>query len=157
MQFLLLISFFQLVFLLGLTEFQVTGGNWGNAFKFIISGKTEEAINKSINIPITIVSGEGQEQEAKCSIENTASRQVASYSCIYGNNVNGRVYIKNVQTNFFESDSNVEIKPLSLEIKFLEAKNLEFIDEIWQYEIKGEKSGTNEKIIGAVAYMKIKI
>ena len=157
MKSILLISFFQLVFLSSLTEFQVIGGNYGNSYKFIISGTAREEINKSINIPITIIFGEEQEKEAKCSIENTSSGQTALYSCIYTNNVEERVYIKSGQNNFLESDSNVEIIPLSLEIKFLEAINLEFIDEIWQYELKGEKSETNGINLGSVAYMNIKV
>ena len=89
----LLILLFQLIFCSTLTNVQVNGGNFGNSFKFIISGTTAEAITKSANLPVIIIISE-EEKEAKCSIGNTHSKKTAIYSWIYSTNINGNVYLK---------------------------------------------------------------
>jgi hypothetical protein len=149
----LLILLYQ-IFCSTLTGVQVNGGNFGNSFKFIISGTTSETITKSTNIPVIIIIS-GEEKEAKCSIGNTASGETAIYSCIYSTNINGDVYVylKNLQ-DFFQISNNLEIKPIELSIKYVEAKNLEYVDAVWQYEFKGEKEGCGMNL-GSIGYMGI--
>ena len=149
----LLILLFQLIFCSTLTNVQVNGGNFGNSFKFIISGTTSEAITKSANLPVIIIIS-GEEKEAKCSIGNTPSGETAIYTCIYSANINGNVFLKNVQ-DIFEISDNLEIKPIELSIKYIETKNLEYVDGIWQYEFEGEKEG-GEITLGSIGYMSIK-
>ena len=150
----LFILLFHLIFSSSLTNIEVNGGNFGNSFKFIISGNTEEIITKSSNIPVVIIIDE-EEKEAKCSVENSAAGGKAFYSCIYSNIIDGSVFLKNVQ-DIFEISDNLEIKPIELNLKYSEAKNLEYIDGIWQYEFKGEMSEGDEINLGSISYMSIK-
>ena len=150
----LFILLFHLIFSSSLTNIEVNGGNFGNSFKFIISGNTEEIITKSSNIPVVIIIDE-EEKEAKCSVENSAAGGKAFYSCIYSNIIDGSVFLKNLQ-DIFEISDNLEIKPIELNLKYSEAKNLEYIDGIWQYEFKGEMSEGDEINLGSISYMSIK-
>ena len=148
----LLISIFQTTFLLDLTSYEVNGGNWGNSFKFIISGTASQLITKSSNIPVDLLIGEEdnqQQKEARCSVERTESGQRAIYSCIYNEIVTEKIFFKNDETTY-------QINPLSLSIKFTEATNLMYIDQVWEYDLKGEFSGGSEINLGSISYMKIK-
>ena len=148
----LLISILQTIFLLDLTSIEVNGGNWGSSFKFIISGTTSQLITKSSNIPVDLLIGEGESQEqkeAKCSVERTESGQKALYSCLYNENVIGTAFFKNEENQY-------EISPFSLNIQYIEASNLKYIDQVWQYDLKGEYTGGSQIILGSISYMNIK-
>ena len=160
MYIILFFSILQLALNTGLTDIKINGGNYGYIFKFFISGTTDESINKSINIPVILLV-DGDEKEAKCSIENTDSGNVAFYSCLYDGNINGNdIYIKYEENNIFGIDNNSEnnkIKPLVLNIKFLEVTNLEFYDINWQYDLKGEILNGEQITLGFISYMPIKV
>ena len=122
MYIILFFSILQFTFNTGLTDIKINWGNYWYIFKFFISGTTEESINRLINIPFILLVA-GDEKEAKCSIENTDSRNVAFYSCLYDGNINGNdIYIKYGENNIFYIDNNNKIKPLVLNIKFLIVK-----------------------------------
>ena len=156
----LFFSILQLAFNTGLTDIKINGGNYGYIFKFFITGTTEESISKSINIPVILLVS-GDEKEAKCSIENTDSGNVAFYSCLYDGNINGNdIYIKYEEGNIFGIDNNSEnnkIQPLPLNIKFLEVTNLAFYDTNWQYDLKGEINSGEQITLGFISYMSIKV
>ena len=111
----ILISLFQLSFPITLSNIKVNGGNYGNIFKFYISGTTTESITKSINIPMIILIEE-EEKEAQCSIENTESGGQALYTCTYSENIESNIYLKNEQDNISGIDDNIQIKPIDLNI-----------------------------------------
>ena len=151
----ILISIFQLIFPTTLSDIEVNGGNYGNIFKFYISGTTTESITKSINIPMIILINE-EEKEAKCTIENTESDSLALYTCTYSENIESNVYLKNEQDNLSGITENKQIKPIELSIKYIEGFNLEFIDQVWQYDLKGEINGETQINSGLLVYMNIK-
>ena len=153
----LLLLLLKLYFYASLTNIKIYGGNYGNTFKYIISGTAESDIKKSSNIPIKILI-ENIEKISLCSVENIKSGEIALYSCIYEGNLNGTIKIKVEQDNIsgIEEEEN-EIKPFSLSIKYIEGINIDFENEIWEYDIKGEISGDEEIPIGSLSYMDIKV
>ena len=140
---------------ISLTNIKINGGNYGNTFKFIISGTAQTTIESS-NIPIKILEG-AEEKISQCSVDYTESGQNALYSCIYEGNLDGTIKIKDEQDDISEIGEGSEIKPLSINIKYIEGINLDFENEIWKYDIKGEISGGDEIPVGSLAYMDIKV
>ena len=154
----ILLSIFGIAFLNGLSSITINGGNYGYDFVLFITGTTETSITKSINLPIKLLV-DGDELEAKCSVENTASGQAAFYSCIYDNNIDNEnnIYIKYEENNIYGINENSLIKPFAINIKFLEAINLEYYDGNWQYILKGELNAAQEITLGFITYMNIKV
>ena len=141
----ILISIFHLSFHNTLTSIKVNGGNYGNIFKFYISGTTTDSIIRSINIPMIILienGGEQEEKEAKCSVEDTPSSGLALYTCSYNENIQSNVYLKSEQENIGNTD-DLQIKPQDLTLEYIEVFNLEFIDQVWQYDLKAKKNWRN--------------
>ena len=152
----ILISIFQLSFPIALSNIKVNGGNYGNIFKFYISGTTTESITRTINIPMKILIEE-EEKEAQCSIDNTESGSLALYTCIYSENIESNLYLKNEQDYISGINVNMLIKPIDLSIRYIEVFNLEFIDQVWQYNLKGEINGETQINSGSLVYMNIKV
>lgn len=154
--YIILISIFNLSLNIPLTNVEVNGGNYGNSFIFYVSGTADASISKSISVPMIILINE-EEKEVKCSIENTESGSLALYSCKYNINIESNVYLKKELDNHPDDIGNIEIKPINLNIKYLEAFNLEFIDQIWQYNLKGELNEENQIKEGSLSYMNINV
>ena len=139
-----------------LDNIKVNGGNYGDSFRFTITGTANKDIFESSNNIIKILVGE-EEKEASCSVNNAASGEIAIYSCILGEIfLEGKpVLEKEQQNNIFEISENVDIEPLALEIKYVEAKNLNFINNYWNFELEGE---TDKEIISkSLVYMDINV
>ena len=141
-----------IIFLLKLTlesnEAKVYGGNYGNIFKFIISGPTKQEITKSTDINVYLNVSEST-KIAKCSIGDTANGAIANYSCSYEGNINeNKIFILKDQDEEFgiNLESNMEINPLNITIEYSKALHLQFIDNIWQYDLTG-MSGVRTKYV----------
>ena len=153
----LLFEILKIAFNLVLDDIQVYGGNYGSNYKFIIYGKSNETLNESI-IKINISSTEIDTKEVECSIEKTETLQNLIYSCIYNENIDGGIFIEKQNNNISGiKEDKKQIKPLNLSIEYLEAKNLEFENEIWEYELKGKLNEPNQVYLGSICYMDIKI
>lgn len=122
-----------------LDNIKVNGGNYGNIFKFIISGTANDDIINSSNNIIKILIGE-EEKDALCSVKNTNSGEIGIYSCILEEFISeGKPFLKKEQdNNIFEISENIEIKPQEIELKYKEALNIEFNDNCWIFDLKGE-------------------
>ncbi len=151
----LLFEIVKIAFNLVLDDIQVYGGNYGSNYKFIIYGKSNETLNES-NIKINLSTTETDMKEAECSIEKNETSQILIFSCIYNENIDRNVSMKKQNNNIFGIEENQQIKPLNLSIEYLEAKNLEFENEIWEYELKGKVNEPNKIYLG-ICYMDIKI
>ena len=154
--YIILISIFNLYLNIPITNIEVNGGNYGNSFIFYISGTAEESISKSITVPIIILIDD-EEKEVKCSVEDTVSGSLAFYSCKYNKNIESNVFLKKELDNHLDDTGNIEIKPLNLNIKYLETFNLEFIDLIWEYTLKGELYEGIQIKEGSLSYMNINV
>ena len=152
----LLLLFLKLSFYVSLTNIKIYGGNYGNTFIYFISGTAESPIIESSNMPIKIKVGD-EEKISQCSVENIESGQKAIYSCIYEGNLDGTIKINEEQDDISGIGEGSEIKPLSVNIKYIEGINLDFENEIWKYDIKGEISGGDEIPKGSLSYMDIKV
>ena len=121
-----------------LDNIKVIGGNYGNIFKFIISGTANDDIINSSNNIIKILTGE-EEKEALCSVKDTNSGEIGIYSCNLEESISGKPFLKKEQdNNIFEISENIEIEPLEIELKYEEALNIEFNDDCWTFDLKGE-------------------
>ena len=121
-----------------LDNIKVIGGNYGNIFKFIISGTANDDIINSSNNIIKILTGE-EEKEALCSVKDTNSGEIGIYSCNLEEPISGKPFLKKEQdNNIFEISENIEIEPLEIELKYEEALNIEFNDDCWTFDLKGE-------------------
>ena len=141
-------------------EVKVYGGNYGNIFKFIISGHTKQEITNSTDINVYLNVSEST-KIAKCSIGDTANGAIANYSCSYEGNINeNKIFILKDQDEEFgiNLESNMEINPLNITIEYSKALHLQFIDNIWQYDLTGKINDESIDIpLESLTYMNIEI
>ena len=153
-----------LIYLLKMTfesnEVKAYGGNYGNIFKFIIYGPAKQVVSNSTNIKVNLNVSE-RAQVADCSVKDTAIGAFAKYSCSYEANINkDKIYILKEQEGDFgiNLEDNMEIKPFNLTIEYSKAFHLQFIDNIWQYDLSGK---LNDEIVDilleSLTYMNIEI
>ena len=140
--YLIFISLLNLTFQVTLEEIISYGGNYGNIFKFIIiqTIQNENIINTS-NIQVKISINQEEEKFAQCSIENNTLGQYFFYICSYEKNIySENIYIsKNQEYSIgIEIYDYIKISPMYLTLKFLKAWHLQFIDNIWQYDLIGK-------------------
>ena len=154
--FLIELLFFSVSYEVILNNIKVNGGNYGDSFIFTISGTAKEDIFESSNIIIKILVGE-EEKEASCSVNNADSGENAIYYCILEETILEikPALKKDQENNIFEISENVDIEPVTLEIKYLEAKNLDFLNNYWNFDLKGE---TDISILSkSLTYMDINV
>ena len=134
-----IILYFSISYGAYLDNIKVIGGNYGNIFRFIISGTANDDIIGSSNNIIKILIGE-EEKDALCSVKNTNLGEIGIYSCTLEEPISeGKSFLKKEQdNNIFEISENIEIKPLQIELKYREALNIEFNDDCWIFDLKGE-------------------
>ena len=139
-----------------LDNIQVNGGNYGDSFIFTISGTANEDIFESSNNIIKILVGK-EEKEVTCSVNNADTGENAIYTCILEEVIQEikPVLKKDQGNNIFEISENINIEPLSLEIKYLEAENLSFTDKYWNFDLKGETD--KEILVKSLVYMDINV
>ena len=154
--FLIELLFFSVSYEVILNNIKVNGGNYGDSFIFTLSGTAKEDIFESSNIIIKILVGE-EEKEASCSVNNADSGENAIYYCILEETILEikPALKKDQENNIFEISENVDIEPVTLEIKYLEAKNLNFFNNYWIFDLKGE---TDISILSkSLTYMDINV
>ena len=134
-----IILYFSISYGAYLDNIKVIGGNYGNIFRFIISGTANDDIIGSSNNIIKILIGE-EEKDALCSVKNTNLGEIGIYSCTLEEPISeGKSFLKKEQdNNIFEISENIEIKPLQIELKYREALNIEFNDDCWIFDLKVE-------------------
>ena len=139
-----------------LDNIKVNGGNYGDSFIFTISGTANEDIFESSNNIIKILVGK-EEKEVTCSVNNADTGENAIYTCILEEVIQEikPVLKKDQGNNIFEISENINIEPLSLEIKYLEAENLYFTDKYWNFDLKGETD--KEILVKSLVYMDINV
>ena len=160
----LIVIYTLLIYLIKITfesnEVKAYGGNYGNIFKFIISGPSKKEISKSTDIKVYLRTLE-RTIIAKCSIEDTGNGAIANYSCSYEENINdNNISILEEQEEEFGIDlpRDMKINPLDLIIEYSKALHLQFIDNIWQYDLYGKINNENLDIpLESLTYMNIKI
>ena len=139
--------------------YEVYGGNYGDVFKFIISGTVNRTINSSSNVEINFYISGNDQQTAKCSVENTNKGGIATYSCTYEGNIeDGKpIFVSKKQELdigiLLEADK--QIKPNNLSMIFSQALHLQLIDNIWQYDLYGKLIGEVDIPLGSLTYMNI--
>ena len=159
--YLIFISLLNLTFQVTLEEIISYGGNYGNIFKFIIiqTIQNENIINTS-NIQVKISINQEEEKFAQCSIENNTLGQYFFYICSYEKNIySENIYIsKNQEYSIgIEIYDYIKISPMYLNLKFLKAWHLQFMDNIWQYDLIGEIQEEEDIPLGTLIYMDIKV
>ena len=141
--------------------YEVYGGNYGEVFKFIISGTSNRTINNSSNIEINFYINDNDQLIAKCSVGNTIKGGFANYSCTYEGNIEDdkQIFVskKQEQDIGILLENEKKIKPNNLSINFSQALHLQLIDNIWQYDLYGKLNGEVDIPLGSLTYMNIMI
>lgn len=155
--FIFLFIIFQLENSITINDIQVYGGNYGNLFKFIISGIAQENISSSDNVIMKLIINEKKEN-SKCSIKETGIGQLAIFSCFFNQNINqNNIYLANDANNEIQLIENLEIKPLELKLTNIYAYNLEYFESNWQFNLEGELVQNQNFPLDSVTYMDINL
>lgn len=146
------------IFSVTLKDVKVIGGNYDSHYQFILSGITDELIQKSQNEKIKILIDK-EEKETICSVEETQPNELAKYFCKYSERINVKhdsyIYLKKKQNNISGLGDNLRIEPMKITIKSKEITNLKIVDSNLEFNLKTKFQSVNRVLLKYIFYLDI--
>ena len=122
-----------------LDNIEVIGGNYGNYFVFLLTGKSYGEIAFEQNIKMKIIADK-KEKESMCTFHRVQTEKYFSYFCVLNEKINnGKIFLKKNQENkIFTISKDIQIVPKNIDIKYLNIRNLKFNNNRWNFDLETE-------------------